>query len=120
MDRIQRNKSCSLFYKYRKGHGCRAGSSSQLLIHGLGYSQLKIKWISIDICRPSMPLRETFGTRDIDWKPVCKFILGKIKTQLGVVNYLDPFSIHNIRKTSPAVPWRSVNMVSKKNLHETL
>lgn len=41
-----------------------------------------MKWDLTEICRP---LREIFGTRGIDWKPVCKLLFGKIKTPLGVI-----------------------------------
>lgn len=95
-------------------------SQSLWTVDGPGYSQLNTKWNLTEICRPLQSLREAFGTRGIDEKPVCKLLFGKIKTPLKVIRYLGVFSIHSLRKTSPAMFWRKINIVCKRNLCETL
>lgn len=117
MDGIQRTKKCSLFHKCREVHGNGSERSSLWTVDGPGYSQLKMKWDLTEICRP---LREIFGTRGIDWKPVCKLLFGKIKTPLGVITYLGFFSKNILRKTFPAMFWRKINVVCRRNLYETL
>lgn len=89
-------------------------------VDGTGYSQLNMKWGLTEICRPLKSLREAFGARDIDGKPICKLLFGKIKTPLKVISYLGLFSRHRLGKISPAMFGRKINIVCKRNLCETL